>query len=342
MADGTVVQVIGTVVDVEFPPDSLPSLFSGVTITMGSGTQVVTEVQQHLGNNRARCLAMDSTDGMKRGDNAADLGQAIAGPVGEIALGRLFNVLGEPLDGLGDMPDWRPPLARSTATPPTFEEQAAETTILETGIKVIDLICPFTRGGKIGAYGGAGVGKTVVIQELIRNIATEHGGYSVFAGVGERSREGNDLWHEMRESGVLDKTVLVFGQMNEPPGVRLARRADRTHLRRALPRRAGPGRPPLHRQHLPLYARRPRSLGAARPDALSRGISADALDRDGRAGRTNHLDQQAARSLRSRRFTCRPTTTPTRAWPRPSATSTRWSRSSAPSLRRVSTPQSTR
>ena len=220
MADGTVVQVIGTVVDVEFPPDSLPALFSGVTITMGSGTRVVTEVQQHLGNNRARCLAMDSTDGMKRGDNAEDLGQPIAVPVGEIALGRLFNVLGEPLDGLGDMPadGLRSPIHR---TPPTFEEQAAETTILETGIKVVDLICPFTRGGKIGAYGGAGVGKTVVIQELIRNIATEHGGYSVFAGVGERSREGNDLWHEMRESGVLEKTVLVFGQMNEPPGVRL-------------------------------------------------------------------------------------------------------------------------
>ena len=220
MADGSVVQVIGTVVDVEFPPDSLPSLFSGVTVTMGSGNSVVTEVQQHLGNNRARCLAMDSTDGMKRGDSAADLGQPIAVPVGEVALGRLFNVLGEPLDGLGDMPadGARSPIHR---LPPTYEEQASETTILETGIKVIDLICPFTRGGKIGAYGGAGVGKTVVIQELIRNIATEHGGYSVFAGVGERSREGNDLWHEMRESGVLEKTVLVFGQMNEPPGVRL-------------------------------------------------------------------------------------------------------------------------
>jgi F-type H+-transporting ATPase subunit beta len=220
MADGSVVQVIGTVVDVEFPPDSLPALFSGVTVTMGSGTSVVTEVQQHLGNNRARCLAMDSTDGMKRGDSAADLGQPIAVPVGEVALGRLFNVLGEPLDGLGDMPadGARSPIHR---LPPTYEEQASETTILETGIKVIDLICPFTRGGKIGAYGGAGVGKTVVIQELIRNIATEHGGYSVFAGVGERSREGNDLWHEMRESGVLEKTVLVFGQMNEPPGVRL-------------------------------------------------------------------------------------------------------------------------
>ena len=220
MADGAVVQVIGTVVDVEFPPDSLPALFNGVTIRMSDGTDVVTEVQQHLGNNRARCLAMDSTDGMKRGDSAADAGTAIAVPVGEIALGRLFNVLGEPLDGLAEMPAdvQRSPIHR---IPPSFEEQATETTILETGIKVIDLICPFTRGGKIGAYGGAGVGKTVVIQELIRNIATEHGGYSVFAGVGERSREGNDLWNEMSESGVLEKTVLVFGQMNEPPGVRL-------------------------------------------------------------------------------------------------------------------------
>ena len=220
MADGNVVQVIGTVVDVEFPPGGLPALFSAVDITMGDGKAVTTEVQQHLGNNRARCLAMDSTDGMKRGDVAADTGRAIAIPVGEAALGRLFNVLGAPLDGLGELGSdvERSPIHRA---PPSYEEQATETTILETGIKVIDLVCPFTRGGKIGAYGGAGVGKTVVIQELIRNIATEHGGYSVFAGVGERSREGNDLWHEMRESGVLDKTVLVFGQMNEPPGVRL-------------------------------------------------------------------------------------------------------------------------
>ena len=220
MAEGNVVQVIGTVVDVEFPPGGLPALFSAVDITVGDGSSVTTEVQQHLGNNRARCLAMDSTDGMKRGDAAADTGAAIAIPVGEDALGRLFNVLGAPLDGLGEL-DASVPRSPIHRAPPSYEEQATETTILETGIKVIDLICPFTRGGKIGAYGGAGVGKTVVIQELIRNIATEHGGYSVFAGVGERSREGNDLWHEMRESGVLDKTVLVFGQMNEPPGVRL-------------------------------------------------------------------------------------------------------------------------
>ena len=219
-AAGTVVQVIGTVVDVEFPPESLPALFDAVAITMGDGTLVVTEVQQHLGNNRARCLAMDATEGMKRGDTAEDTGQPIAVPVGEVALGRIFNVLGEPLDDIGpiDPAAERWPIHRA---PPTYEEQVAESQMFETGMKVIDLIAPFTRGGKIGAYGGAGVGKTVVIQELIRNIATEHGGFSVFTGVGERSREGNDLWNEMRASGVLAKTALVFGQMNEPPGVRL-------------------------------------------------------------------------------------------------------------------------
>ena len=219
-ATGRVVQVIGTVVDVEFPPNALPALFDAVTITMGNGAEVVTEVQQHLGNNRTRCLAMDATEGMKRGDTAEDTGQPIAVPVGEVALGRIFNVLGEPLDDIGpiDPGALRWPIHRK---PPSYEEQVSETQIFETGMKVVDLIAPFTRGGKIGAYGGAGVGKTVVIQELIRNIGTEHGGFSVFTGVGERSREGNDLWTEMKESGVLAKTALVFGQMNEPPGVRL-------------------------------------------------------------------------------------------------------------------------
>ena len=219
-ATGRVVQVIGTVVDVEFPPNALPALFDAVTITMGAGAEVVTEVQQHLGNNRTRCLAMDATEGMKRGDAAEDTGQPIAVPVGEVALGRIFNVLGEPLDDIGpiDAGALRWPIHRK---PPSYEEQVSETQIFETGMKVVDLIAPFTRGGKIGAYGGAGVGKTVVIQELIRNIGTEHGGFSVFTGVGERSREGNDLWTEMKESGVLAKTALVFGQMNEPPGVRL-------------------------------------------------------------------------------------------------------------------------
>ena len=217
---GLVVQVIGTVVDVEFPPGQLPALFNAVRITMDNETVVVSEVQQHLGNNRARCLAMDATEGMRRGNSVDDTGEAITVPVGEVALGRLFNVLGEPLDDLEPIPAdaLRWPIQRK---PPTYAEQVSEAQILETGIKVIDLIAPFTRGGKIGAYGGAGTGKTVIIQELIRTIAAEHGGYSVFAGVGERSREGNDLWNEMKESGVLDRTVLVFGQMNEPPGVRL-------------------------------------------------------------------------------------------------------------------------
>jgi F-type H+-transporting ATPase subunit beta len=212
------VQIIGTVVDVEFPPDELPQIYNAVEIEMGDG-KLVAEVQQHLGNNWVRCLAMGTTDGLGRGAVAVDAGQPITIPVGHETLGRLFNIVGEPIDNLGPVETKeRSPIHR---TPPSFEEQATTVQMLETGMKVIDLITPFTRGGKVGAYGGAGVGKTLIIQELIRNIATEHGGTSVFAGVGERSREGNDLWHEMRASGVIEKTVLVFGQMNEPPGVRL-------------------------------------------------------------------------------------------------------------------------
>ena len=217
MANGHVVQIIGTVVDVEFPPQELPDIYNGLTVEMESG-RIVLEAEQHIGNNWVRCLAMGATEGLQRGVEVVDTGQPIAVPVGRASLGRLFNVLGEPLDGLGDVAAeqmW--PIHRE---PPPFDEQETSTQMLETGLKVIDLITPFTRGGKIGAYGGAGVGKTVIILELIRNIATEHGGFSVFAGVGERSREGNDLWHEMRDSGVIDKIALVFGQMNEPPGVR--------------------------------------------------------------------------------------------------------------------------
>jgi F-type H+-transporting ATPase subunit beta len=218
MAKGKVAQVIGTVVDVEFPPDELPAIYNGVEISMDGGT-LVAEVQQHLGNNLVRCLAMMSTEGLRRGAQVVDTGQAISVPVGPATLGRLFNVLGEPLDQLGEVKaKERWPIHRPA---PTLEEQETQAQVLETGLKVIDLIAPFTRGGKVGAYGGAGVGKTVIIMELIRNIATQHGGTSVFAGVGERSREGNDLWYEMKGSGVLEKTVMVFGQMNEPPGVRL-------------------------------------------------------------------------------------------------------------------------
>ena len=218
MAKGKVAQVIGTVVDIEFPPDELPALYNAIEIT-SDGSKILLEVQDHIGNNWVRCLALSPTDGLERGAEAIDTGAPLTVGVGRATLGRLFNVMGEPLDNLGPVEateHW--PIHRP---PPSFQEQEITTQPLETGLKVLDLITPFTKGGKIGAYGGAGVGKTVIIMELIRNIATEHGGFSVFSGIGERSREGNDLWHEMRVSGVIDKTVMVFGQMNEPPAVRL-------------------------------------------------------------------------------------------------------------------------
>ena len=217
MATGKITQVIGTVVDAEFPPEEMPAIYNALE-TQIDGHRLVLEVEQHVGNNWVRCLAMGPTDGLSRGVEAVDTGKPIAVPVGDPTLGRLFNALGETIDHLEEVESedtW--PIHR---TPPSFEEQTTTIELLETGIKVMDLITPFTKGGKVGAYGGAGVGKTVIIQELIRNIGTEHKGVSVFAGVGERSREGNDLWHEMQESGVLKNTVLVFGQMNEPPGIR--------------------------------------------------------------------------------------------------------------------------
>jgi len=217
MAKGKVVQVIGTVVDVEFPPDEMPAVFNALQLDL-EGERLVLEVEQHVGNNWARCLAMGSTDGLARGVEVTDTGQPTAVPVGPGTLGRLFDVLGEPIDELGEVTaEARWPIHRP---PPAFRDQSRTNDILETGIKVLDLITPFVRGGKVGAYGGAGVGKTVIITELIRNIAQEHSGVSVFAGVGERSREGNDLWREMQEYGVLSSTALVFGQMNEPPGTR--------------------------------------------------------------------------------------------------------------------------
>ncbi|MSQ36646.1 MAG: F0F1 ATP synthase subunit beta [Dehalococcoidia bacterium] len=219
MANGVVRQVISTVVDVEFPSGELPEIYNAVSIDLAGGKTLMTEVQQHLGNNWVRCLALDSTDGLQRGATANDTGAPIQVPVGPETLGRIFNVQGEPLDPGASMEGvLRWPIHRR---PPTYAEQETSAQMLETGVKVIDLIAPLARGGKVGLFGGAGTGKTVVNTELIRNLATEHGGLSVFAGVGERSREGNDLWHEMQASGVLDKTALVFGQMNEPPGVRL-------------------------------------------------------------------------------------------------------------------------
>jgi F-type H+-transporting ATPase subunit beta len=218
MANGTVAQVIGTVVDVEFPAESLPALYNALQIKSDGGV-ITAEVEAHLGNNWVRALAMEPTEGLRRGAEVVDTGSPITVPVGPSTLGRLFNVLGQPLDKKGDVSGEH--AASIHRKPPSFEEQETQVQVLETGIKVVDLIAPLVRGGKVGLFGGAGVGKTVLIKELIRNIAAEHNGISVFTGVGERSREGNDLWVEMDESGVLDKTVLVFGQMNEPPGVRL-------------------------------------------------------------------------------------------------------------------------
>jgi len=218
MTKGKVVQIIGTVVDIEFPPGRLPAINNSIVIPMNGSGNMVVEVQAHIGNNWVRGVALTPPDGLMRGAEAIDTGAPISVPVGRATLGRLFNVFGEPLDSLGEVKaEEKCPIHR---LPPPLTEQETTPQMLETGLKVMDLITPFTRGGKIGAYGGAGVGKTVIIMELIRNIASEHGGFSVFAGVGERSREGNDLWLEMQRSGVLDRTVLVFGQMNESPGVR--------------------------------------------------------------------------------------------------------------------------
>jgi len=216
---GKVLRVIGPVVDVEFFAEELPALYNAIRIDRPDGTKLIVEVSQYLGENVVRCVAMSTTDGLVRGMDAVDTGESITMPVGRETLGRAFNLLGETIDKLGDCPaKKRYPIHRP---PPPFEEQVPSNQVFETGLKVIDLLEPYAKGGKVGLFGGAGVGKTVLIMELIRNIATEHGGFSVFGGVGERTREGNDLWLEMKASGVIEKTVLVFGQMNEPPGARL-------------------------------------------------------------------------------------------------------------------------
>ena len=215
---GKVVQIIGPVIDIKFDSDSLPNIYNSIEIQMEDRV-VVAEVEQHIGDDIIRAVAMESTEGLRRGLEAIDTGNPITVPVGNVVLGRLFNVLGKPMDEMGEVKTEKGmPIHRSA---PTFEEQAVEPEVFETGIKVIDLIAPYQKGGKIGLFGGAGVGKTVLIQELMNNIAKEHGGLSVFTGVGERTREGNDLYNEMKESGVISKTALVFGQMNEPPGARM-------------------------------------------------------------------------------------------------------------------------
>ncbi len=216
---GKIVQVIGPVVDVMFENGELPELMNAIEIPLPEGGPLIVEVAQHIGDERVRCVAMGSTDGLVRDMDAIDTGAPISVPVGTKVLGRMFNVLGRPIDGLEDLKDIaKMPIHRNA---PAFDEQQTSAEMLETGIKVIDLLCPYSKGGKIGLFGGAGVGKTVLIQELIHNIAKEHGGMSVVTGVGERTREGNDMYHEMKDSGVLDKTVLVYGQMNESPGARM-------------------------------------------------------------------------------------------------------------------------
>ncbi len=218
MENGIIRRVIGPVVDVQFPSGKIPDIYNAIEVKL-KDRKIVMEVVQHVGDNSVRCVSLFSTDGLSRGCAAVDTGAPIKMPVGEATLGRMFNVVGDPIDGQGPVnAEEYMPIHREA---PAFTDIAPSTEILETGIKVVDLLAPYSKGGKIGLFGGAGVGKTVLIMELIRNVAYEHGGYSVFAGVGERSREGNDLWHEMNESGVINKTALVFGQMNEPPGARL-------------------------------------------------------------------------------------------------------------------------
>jgi len=214
---GTITQIIGPIVDVHFQ-DGVPELLSALTVAKDGGETLTLEVAQHVGLNRVRAIAMQDTQGLTRGMEVKDTGAPISVPVGEASLGRLFNVLGETLDGKGEVKTARTRAIHQDA--PAFTEQSTKTEVFETGIKSVDLLAPFIKGGKVGLFGGAGVGKTVLIQELIHNVASQHGGYSVFAGVGERVREGNDLYHEMKDSGVLDKTALVFGQMNEVPGAR--------------------------------------------------------------------------------------------------------------------------
>ena len=284
---GTIVQVIGAVLDIRFAPDSLPDLLNAIEID-NHGKRLVVEVAQHIGDDVVRCIAMGSTDGLVRGMEAVDTGASIKVPVGEQTLGRIFNLLGEAVDNKPDpQTEERWEIHRPA---PTFEEQGASKEVLETGIKVIDLIAPYLRGGKIGLFGGAGVGKTVLIQELINNVAKQHGGISVFTGVGERTREGNDLYREMTESGVINKTALVYGQMNEPPGARM--RVALTGLTMA-------GRSFVHRQHFPFHPGRLGSFGAARTYAERSWIPADACNGNGRAPGKNYIDKEGLYNVRT-------------------------------------------
>ena len=294
LKDGRVVAIYGPVVDAEFPPDSLPEINHAVEMTIeleGESIVVTAEVAQQIGEGRVRAVCLKPTDGLTRGAVVRNLGRGITVPVGDGTLGHVWNVIGEPLDiteaevtNIADR--WE--IHRDS---PPFDQLEPKALMFETGIKVIDLLEPYVQGGKIGLFGGAGVGKTVLIQEMINRVATQHGGVSVFAGVGERTREGTDLWLEMQESGVIEKAALVYGQMDEPPGVRLRVALQRAHDGGVLPRRAEPGRAAVRRQHLPVRAGRFRGVDAARSYAERGRLPADARRRDGRAAGAHHLDQ---------------------------------------------------
>ncbi len=308
MSSGKIVQIIGAVIDVEFPRNEIPKIYDALKL---DDVDLTLEVQQQLGDGVVRAIAMGPSEGLRRGLTVKGTGKGISVPVGTGTLGRIMDVLGRPQDERGPvkvseyLPIHRPA--------PAYDEQAGGQDLLVTGIKVIDLLVPFAKGGKVGLFGGAGVGKTVNMLELINNIAKQYSGLSVFAGVGERTREGNDFYHEMIESGVIDKdnlanskVAMVYGQMNEPPGNRLRVGAHRTHHGRIFPRRKtslgqGPRRAAVRRQHLPLHAGRHGSLGAARPHALGGGLPADAGRGNGRAAGTHHLDQDRFDHLDSSR-----------------------------------------
>ena len=274
MAKGKIKQIIGPVLDIEFPEGDLPDLLNAMTIIDPErGINLSAEVSMQIGENTVRCIALSSTEGLVRGMEATDTGAPITVPVGSATLGRIFNVLGEPIDELGPIAAETPRLSIHQPPPP-FKDQNPRTAIFETGIKVIDLLQPYPKGGKVGLFGGAGVGKSVIVMELIRNIAVQHGGYSVFCGVGERTREGNDLWLEMKESGVLAKTSLVFGQMNEPPGARL--RVGLVGLTMAEYFRDQEHRDMLrlYRQHFPIRTGWCRGIRTPGKNALSGRLSA--------------------------------------------------------------------
>ena len=310
------VQIAGPAVDCEFPEGHIPLVYTAIRITsegfdVPTPIDIICEAAQHIGEGRVRTIAMQPTEGLVRGMKAISLGLPMNVPVGKETLGRVLNVIGQPVDNMGPvnakhfLPIHRPA--------PSFEDQSTRLEMFETGIKVIDLLEPYLRGGKIGLFGGAGVGKTVIIMELINNIAMKHGGVSVFAGVGERTREGNDLWLEMQESGVIDphdytksKCALIYGQMTEPPGARLRVGLTGPDRGRVFPRRGRAGRAALHRQYFPLHAGRFGSLGAARPHAFGGGIPAQPGHRNGRTAGAHHFHQEGlhhfgAGHLRARR-----------------------------------------